>query len=204
MLIRNIENKIKLAAIISIGAFVTSIVIVLIAMFFAVQLVHDERKNIYVLDGSTPLLAQQTGQEVNLEVECRSHINQFHTLFFTMPPDDDFMKHNMEKAMYLVDESGLRQLNNLKEKGYFNSIMATSATVTIKTDSILMDMTNMSFEYHGIQRIERQTSVAKRQIITTGTLRQVPRTFNNPHGLIIGDWKTILNKDLDYQQKKNF
>ena len=31
----------------------------------------------------------------------------------------------------------------------------------------------------------------------THLLRQIPRTENNPHGLIITDWKTILNKDLD-------
>lgn len=110
----------------------------------------------------------------------------------------------MEKAMYLVDESGLKQYNNLKEKGYFNTILASSATVTIKTDSIQLDMNEMKFKYYGIQRIERETSILKRQLVTTGELRQVPRTENNPHGLIITNWKTILNKDLDYKVKKNF
>ena len=117
---------------------------------------------------------------------------------------NDFIKYNMEKAMYLIDDSGLKQYNNLKEKGYFNTILASSATVTIMTDSIKVDMNNLSFEYYGIQRIERETSILKRQLVTTGKLRQIPRTENNPHGLIITDWKTILNKDLDYKVKKNF
>lgn len=82
--------------------------------------------------------------------------------------------------------------------------MASSANVTIKTDSIDVDMSNMTFKYYGIQRIERETSILKRQLVTTGELRQVPRTENNPHGLIITNWKTILNKDLDYKVKKNF
>ena len=47
-------------------------------------------------------------------------------------------------------------------------------------------------------RDRRETSILKRQLVTTGKLRQIPRTENNPHGLIITDWKTILNKDLDY------
>ena len=72
------------------------------------------------------------------------------------------------------------------------------------TDSIKVDMNNLSFEYYGIQRIERETSILKRQLVTTGKLRQIPRTENNPHGLIITDWKTILNKDLDYKSKKEF
>lgn len=204
MLIKNIESKIKLAGIIAIGSFVTSIVIACIAFVFCFNLVQESRKQIYVLDNNVPVLVKQTGVEVNLNAECKSHVNLFHSLFFTLPPDDEFIKNNMEKAMYLVDESGLKQYNNLKEKGYFNTILASSATVTIKTDSILMDMQNMSFKYYGIQRIERETSILKRQLITTGELRTVPRTDNNPHGLIITNWKTILNKDLDYKMKKNF
>ena len=174
------------------------------ALAFCFSLVKAERKKIYVLDNDVPVLVKQTGTEVNLEVECKSHINLFHTLFFTLPPDDEFIKYNMEKAMYLIDDSGLKQYNNLKEKGYFNTILASSATVTIMTDSIKVDMNNLSFEYYGIQRIERETSILKRQLVTTGKLRQIPRTENNPHGLIITDWKTILNKDLDYKVKKNF
>ena len=35
-----------------------------------------------------------------------------------------------------------------------------------------MDMNNLSFEYYGIQRIERETSILKRQLVTTGKLRE--------------------------------
>ncbi len=136
MIIKNLENKIKLAGILSIGCFATSIVISGMVLAFCFSLVKAERKKIYVLDNDVPVLVKQTGTEVNLEVECKSHINLFHTLFFTLPPDDEFIKYNMEKAMYLIDDSGLKQYNNLKEKGYFNTILASSATVTIMTDSI--------------------------------------------------------------------
>ena len=204
MIIKNIESKIKLAGVIAIGSFITSIVICCLCYFFCISLERSERKKIYVLDNEVPVLVQQTGVEVNQEVECKSHVNLFHTLFFTLPPDDEFIQRNMEKAMYLVDESGLKQYNNLKEKGYFNTILATSATVTIKADSVLLDMNDMSFEFYGVQRIERETSILKRQLVTSGKLRSVPRTDNNPHGLIITDWKTILNKDIEYKTKKNF
>ena len=72
------------------------------------------------------------------------------------------------------------------------------------TDSIKIDMNNLSFEYYGIQRIERETSILKRQLVTTGKLRQIPRTENNLMDLLSQIGKTILNKDLDYKVKKNF
>lgn len=117
--------------------------------------------------------------------------------------EDLSLKYTQKETYYFIKDKQ-KQYNNLKEKGYFNTILASSATVTIMTDSIKVDMNNLSFEYYGIQRIERETSILKRQLVTTGKLRQIPRTENNPHGLIITDWKTILNKDLDYKVKKNF
>jgi len=204
MIIKNIESKVKLAFTVSIGSFIACIAIVIGVFIFSFTLISNERKKIYVLDNEVPVLVKQTGIEVNLEVEAKSHVNLFHMLFFTLPPDDDFIKRNMEKAMYLVDESGLKQYNNLKEKGYYNTILSSSATVTIATDSVLLDINNMTFEYYGVQRIERETSILKRQLITAGKLRQIPRTDNNPHGLIITDWKTIVNKDIEYKAKRNF
>lgn len=204
MLIKNLESKIKLAFSVSILSFAVSLIMVVLVLIYSFKLIREDRKKIYVLDNSVPILVKQTDVDVNMEIECKSHINLFHSLFFTLPPDDQFIKNNMEKAMYLIDESGLKQYNNLKEKGYFNTILASSATVTIMTDSIVMDMKEMSFEYYGIQRIERETSILKRQLVTSGKIRSVPRTDNNPHGLIITNWKTILNKDLEYKTKRNF
>lgn len=34
---------------------------------------------------------------------------------FTLAPDDKYIKYTMDKAMYLVDETGLAQYNTLKE-----------------------------------------------------------------------------------------
>lgn len=204
MLLKNIENKIRLALYVSVGSFVTSIIIVGLISFYTFSLIQNERKKIYVLDNGVPILVKQSGVEVNLKVEAKSHINLFHSLFFTLPPDDEFIRHNMEKAMYLVDETGLKQYNNLKEKGFFNNILSSSASISIITDSIRIELENMSFYYIGTQRIERKTSILKRILKTQGKLRRVPRTDNNPHGLIITDWKTIENKDIEYTPKNNF
>jgi conjugative transposon TraK protein len=203
-MIASIEQKFKLSLIVSIGSLVTSIIMVCLVLFYAFNLIQKERQKIYVLDSQTPVLVRQSDMSVNRDIEIKSHINTFHTLFFTLPPDDEFIKNNMDKAMYLVDESGLKQYNTLKEKGYFNQILASSAALSIKTDSIKVDLEGYRFTFYGTQRIERETSILKRAIITEGSLRDVPRTENNPHGLIITDWKTKDNKDLEYKAKRNF
>ena len=204
MLTRNIENKIKLAFIAAIGSFTTAVIICILIINFSKDLIKESRKKIYVLDGQVPVLVRQTEVEENRTVEYKSHINLFHMLFFNLPPDDAFIRGNLSRAMYLVDESGLTEYNNLKEKGYYNSILASSAVLSIRADSIVLDQTKNAFQFYGTQRIERKTSILTRQLITEGNYGDVPRTENNPHGCLITNWKTILNKDISHTQKSSF
>lgn len=79
-------------------------------------MVADAQQKIYVLDGNVPILVRRTSMEETLDVEAKSHVEMFHHYFFTLAPDDKYIQYTMEKAMYLVDETGLAQYNTLKEK----------------------------------------------------------------------------------------
>ena len=203
MKIKNIEQKIKLSFFTSIAVFITSACIVCFSIIWAFNKISEEREKIYVLDNGVPVLVNRTDKLENRAVDYKSHINMFHNLFFTLPPDDEFIKANLNKAMYLVDESGLKQFNNLKEKSYYNQIISSSSVLSIKTDSIVMNQ-DLSFAFYGTQRIDRKTSIVKRQLVTKGQLKEVPRTINNPHGLLITDWKTTQNNDISYETKREF
>ena len=201
MVIKNLENKIKLVMIVSCLFMVGCIIISLGSIFTAKGMVDDAHKKVYVLDGNVPLLVQRTTMDETLDVEAKSHVELFHHLFFTLAPDDKYINYTMEKAMYLVDETGLAQYNALKEKGFYNNIMGTSAVFSIFCDSIKFDKQQMIFTYYGRQRIERRTNILMRKLVTAGELKRVPRTENNPHGLLITNWRTLLNQDLEQKQK---
>lgn len=199
--IKNLENKIKLTLVVSCMFMAGCIIISLGAIFTAKGMVDDAHKKVYVLDGTVPVLVQRTTMEETLDVEAKSHVELFHHLFFTLAPDDKYINYTMEKAMYLVDETGMAQYNALKEKGFYNNIMGTSAVFSIFCDSIKFDKEKMSFTYYGRQRIERRTNILMRKLVTAGNLKRVPRTENNPHGLMITNWRTLLNQDLEQKQK---
>ncbi len=103
--------------------------------------------------------------------------------------------------MYFVDETGVGQYNNLKEKGYFNSILSSSSVLSIQTDSIILVQNR--FRYYGKQKIDRRSATITRSIITEGELIDIPRSENNSHGVLITNWKTIENKDLSNVSKKH-
>lgn len=202
--LKNVENKIKLVMIVSCLFLVGCVIISLGSVIIAKTMVDDAHKKIYVLDGNVPILVKQTDMSETFDVEAKSDIEMFHHLFFTLAPDDKYIQYTMQKAMYLIDETGLAQYNALKEKGSYNNVIGTSTICSIFCDSIKLNTDSLSFTYYGRQRIERRTSILMRQIITAGNLRRVPRTENNPHGILITNWRTLVNKDLEEQKKSDY
>jgi len=203
MIIKNIESKIRLATLLSVGSFITSIVMCITVSAYAYKQVADARKSIYILDNDIPILAKQTNMQMNRPAEYKAAVDLFHSLFFSLTPDDKHIEYQMKRAMYLADESGVLQYNNLKEKGFFNSILSSSSVLTLQTDSITIDQNN-KFTYYGKQRIDRRSATITRSLITEGVLMDIPRSENNSHGVLITSWKTLENKDLNYVSKNTF
>lgn len=71
------------------------------------KMVRDGQKDVYVMVGNMPMLANRTELESTLEMECKSHIQMFHQYFFNLAPDDDYIKWTNEKAAYLADNSAI-------------------------------------------------------------------------------------------------
>lgn len=84
MVIKNLENKIKLVMIIC-GLFLAGcIVICLSSIWTARTMVVDAQQKIYVLDGNVPILVRRTTMEETLDVEARSHVEMFHQTVYIL------------------------------------------------------------------------------------------------------------------------
>ena len=204
MVVKNLENKINLVMIICSLVILGGVIISIASIWPASRMVNDAQQKVYVLDGNVPILVERSTMEETFDVEAKSNIERFHHLFFNLARDDKYIKYTMEKAMYLVDETGLAQYNTLKEKGFYSNIMGTSSVFSIFCDSIKFNEESMEFTYYGRQRIERRTNILTRQLVTAGQLKRVPRTDNNPHGMLITNWRTLLNKDIESKSKMNY
>ena len=143
MLIQSLEQKTKLALTTVILTLAACTAICIFTVYQSSKLVSEERSQIYILDGDIPFLAERSLQEANFVMEAKAHIQLFHQYFFNLPPDDDYIKWTLGKALYMADGTAMKQ----------------------------------------------------KQV---GEIENVPRTQNNPHGLLITNWRTLENKDLDY------
>ena len=197
MIVKNIEKRIKINKTMAIATVIFAIVIVIVGFSYSYKIVQDSRKSIYILDNGVPVLVKQTDELLNRPVEYKAQVELFHRLFFTLAPDDEYINKNIDKALYLMDDSAT-------EKGWYNQIISSNATVSIQTDSINIDLNSKRFMYYGTQMINRKTSLIIRKLITQGTFRDIPRTPNNAHGVLLENWNILDNTELSVKQKYSY
>lgn len=169
--------------------------------FTAVTVMQDR---VYILANGKALEAYSSDRKDNVPVEARDHVKTFHRFFFTLDPDDKVIKANVTKALYLADDTAKRVYDDLKENGYYVGIISGNISQTITIDSINIDINEYPYHFkcYAKQNIIRTTSILNRNLITEGTLRNVSRSDNNPHGFLIERWNTIENKDLGVENRK--
>ena len=204
MLVKNIEQKIKINKAVSIASILFAVFVVIAGFILAYKMVQDSRKSLYVIDNGVPILVKQTDELLNRPVEYQSQIELFHRLFFTLAPDDRYIKENVEKSLYLIDDSGKKEYTNLREKGFYNQIISGNSLVTVRNDSIKMDLPNKKFIYYGTQMINRKTSLIIRKLITEGNFEDMIRSPNNPHGVLLRNWRILDNSELSNKSKSNY
>lgn len=93
-------------------------------LYKSFQMVETMQHKIYILAQGKVLEAFASDRKANIPVEARDHVKTFHQLFFTLDPDDKVIKANITKALYLADASAKRQYDNLRESGYYASVIS--------------------------------------------------------------------------------
>ena len=168
-------------------------------VYSAFHFSREAREKIYVLDaGQSLVLALSQDIRQNRPVEARDHVRRFHELFFTLAPDQKAIDHNINQALNLCDESAQAEYANLKEAGYFTSLIAGNVSQEIRVDSVRTDFSRYPYlaTCYATQTIIRSTSLTRRSLVSHCQLRDVVRSDNNPHGFLMERWQVLENRDL--------
>ncbi|THD32422.1 MAG: conjugative transposon protein TraK [Flavobacterium johnsoniae] len=174
------------------------IIISCFSVYKSFRLVSAMQGKIYILANGKALEAYSSDRKDNIPVEARDHVKTFHMLFFTLDPDDKAIEANIKKALYLADGTAKRVYDDLKENGFYSGMISGNVNQTIRIDSVLVNTNAYPYQFrcHATQEIIRPTSITTRSLLTEGSLRNVSRSDNNPHGFLIERWNTIDNRDL--------
>jgi conjugative transposon TraK protein len=193
--LKNIDTAFKHIKVFSAVLIIACIFISSFSIVKSYQAVQTAQNRIYILANGKALEAFSAGRKENIPVEAKDHVKTFHQHFFSLDPDDQVIKTNVSKALYLADGSAKSQYDNLKEKGYYSQLISANISQKINVDSIQLDLDQYPyfFRCYATQELIRSTSATTRMLITEGYLRNVSRSDNNPHGFLIERWQTISN-----------
>jgi conjugative transposon TraK protein len=173
----------------------------------SLKMTEISKQKIYVLDnGKSLLVALREDISENRDAEARDHVKRFHELFFTLEPDKEYIEKNVKEALYLADRSAMEQYQSFKENNVYNQVIASDISMTLTTDSISLDFSSYPyiFRFYGKQKIVRTSNITIRKLETTGYLRNISRTDNNPHGFLMENWRILQNEDMETIRRKSF
>lgn len=200
---KNIDTAFRQVRTFTMVVVIGSIILCCFTLYKSYQLVANTQNKVYILANSKAMEAYASDRKDNIPVEARDHVKTFHQYFFTLDPDEKVIQTHITKALYLADASAKRAYDNLKENGYYTTIISGNISQQIMIDSVQLDTKRHPYYFrcYGTQSIIRTTSQVLRSLLTEGYLRNVSRSDNNPHGFLIERWTTIDNRDIKSENR---
>jgi conjugative transposon TraK protein len=200
---RNIETAFKHVRLFTFVLIAAAMAICCYTVTESYRMVSRAQGRIYLLANGKALSALSAERKDNVDVEARDHIKMFHYYFFTLDPDDKVIDSNIRQALYLADGTAEKQYEDLKEDGYYSSVIAGNISQQVSIDSIQLNLQSYPyyFKYYATEKIIRPTAIVTRSLITEGYLRNVSRSENNAHGFLIERWRILENQDKDLQKR---
>ncbi|WP_018359108.1 conjugative transposon protein TraK [Porphyromonas levii] len=204
--IDNLEISYRNIRLFSIVIVAFSLLAVITTVVMSYRFAEQQRQKIYVLDGGKSLmLALAQDVKANRPVEAREHIRRFHELFFTLAPESEAVRSNINRALELADDTAYDYYQDLSEQRYYNRLISTNTNQVYQLDSIVSDFDSYPYQVltYGKQIIYRRNNVTERSLVAACDLINTVRSDNNPQGFLIEDFRVIQNEDIrNYERRK--
>jgi conjugative transposon TraK protein len=133
---KNIDTAFRHIKTFSIGLIFAAFGICVFALYENHKIISETQQRIFILANGKALEAYGADRKDNIPVEARDHITMFHHYFFTLDPDEKVITANITRALYLADGSAKKEYDNLKENGYYGSVISGNISQQVAVDSV--------------------------------------------------------------------
>lgn len=176
-----------------------SLLVSMAALWQGYRLIREQGEWVYVLGPEGQAAAAWRWPEPQHEmVEAEDQLERFHQMFFDLEPDAARIDAQVQRALQWGDESVGREYRNLMEQDYYRTLIRLRIRQRLRQDSLRLenDEQGLSFRFYGRLEIIRLSGTRYRSLVTLGQLIKTGRSRQNPHGLMIRDWRIIENEDM--------
>lgn len=202
--LKNIETAFKHIRQFSLFLIIGNVLTMGFCIYKTTEVVNAAQNRVHILYNGKLLEASASDRKSNLPVELRDHIRTFHEYFFDLSPDDKAIQANVNKALYLADESAKREYDNLREAGYYNNLISANISQEIHVDSTRLNGNQWPYNFtcYATEKLVRSSGTVYRKLVTQGEIRDLAeQSDNNPHGFLIQHWEVLANRDTTILNK---
>ncbi|WP_028523241.1 conjugative transposon protein TraK [Runella limosa] len=186
-------NRVKILTIV---CLVSLGIISIFSLILSQSTIKEMTKRIFIIDKGAQFEAIAGVVTENRPVEIGYHVRRFHELFFSLSPDADEIEATTNKSFFLADESAKKLYEDLKEQGFYTSVIQGNVIQKIVIDSVVIN-TQMypygALTYATVKQT-RASSKGEKKLITRCNLEDMPRSVNSPNGLMIRDFRILESK----------
>ena len=169
-----------------------------VAMSLLLVYVLDSKKDRYVYglskDKSLLPLELIEVEEEKLTFQ-KSHVAHFLTLFYTI--DQYNYKQQIEKALWLVDDSGPKLFQEYTQLGHYNTMIRSSSNQYVDNVEVVFEENNFRASGLIVISTPKQEEPRTYKIVVEGSLKKVKRNYpKNPYGYIIYNYREISKTEI--------
>lgn len=198
--LHQIHKKEKFNRIVLIGTIVTCFLVTCVVSIYAMSVVKEGKKNIYVMYNDSNLVrAHSTDINNSQDILMRKSIEGLNQLLYQQFPETNNVNKQLKRAIAMSDNSVNGAINQLKNNNFFNNILTQGMTSLLLKDTIMIDYSKRpaSFTFLGKLKMQKNENSVLRQIKTTGTIEYTGLVNDVSDGFMIRNFNIVEDKPLE-------
>lgn len=200
----SITSSFKKLKFVTVGCLVLALASVIVSVVYSIGSINSLNNKVYVLDHGQAFSASRQDVNITREDEIISQSERFHSLFFTVSPNQEVLKANLESSLNLcADRSVFDYYNDIRESGFYSRMSQANAVQEIVVDSVKTDVSVYPYQVvaYSSLYITRPSLITRSELVTTYNMIDVTRDVNNLNGLKIENFRVVSNVEAERRKR---
>lgn len=174
------------------------------SLLLSFRFVRESRDTVYVVDGGSAVMATMASGGAQREQEIEDHLTRFHELMFDLAPSKESHDRRFEAAFNMADRSAYEYWNDQNETGYYARLISANISQEILIDSVRFSTSTYPYPAlcYGKVQLVRESNVSRFEFASRCQLREVARSRQNPHGLLVEKFEVTRYESIGTRRRR--
>ena len=170
---------------------------------YTMYTISETQKQVFVIDKGQVLTASRESASISLRDRIEFQSKNLHRLLFTVSPNREVVKTNIERALEISDRSVYNYYQDLNEKKYYQRMYQANASQDIRVDSVKIDISRHPYRVatYATLTITRESNISRSTLVTRCSMIDVDMNRKNREGLQVEDFE-VLRNDVTETRKR--